>query len=312
MMTRNEAANWLLERDNFAILTHRRPDGDTIGTAAALCRILRAQGKTAHVLVNPGVTELYAYLLGGLTKEAAEKNDVIVSVDVAAPNMLPEEFQQYLGRIGLRIDHHGTAASFTEQELVDPGVGACAEIVYDILMEMWMDLDKDMAEAIYVAVSTDTGCFRFANTTDHSFLVAAACAAAGAPVYKLNQILFDTNSLAKLRLQAWVVDHVKLLRGGKYALVAIPKAVEQALGIDEDDTQSISAFVRSIEGVCLAATLRETKDGAKMSLRAVPGYDAAAICAKFGGGGHKGAAGASVNMPLEEAAIAVEKAMLEA
>lgn len=312
MMTRNEAANWLLERDNFAILTHRRPDGDTIGTAAALCRILRAQGKTAHVLVNPGVTELYAYLLGGLTKEAAEENDAIVSVDVAAPNMLPEEFQQYLGRIGLRIDHHGTAASFTEQELVDPGVGACAEIVYDILMEMWMDLDKDMAEAIYVAVSTDTGCFRFANTTDHSFLVAAACAAAGAPVYKLNQILFDTNSLAKLRLQAWVVDHVKLLRGGKYALVAIPKAVEQTLGIDEDDTQSISAFVRSIEGVCLAATLRETKDGAKMSLRAVPGYDAAAICAKFGGGGHKGAAGASVNMSLEEAAIAVEKAMLEA
>ena len=311
MMTRNEAANWLLERDNFAILTHRRPDGDTIGTAAALCRILRAQGKTAHVLENSGVTDLYAYLLEGMTKAEAEERDTLVSVDVAAPNMLPEEFEKYLGRVGLRIDHHGSAASFTEQELVDPGVGACAEIVYDILMEMWMDLDKDMAEAIYVAVSTDTGCFRFSNTTDHSFLVAAACASAGAPVYKLNQILFDTNSLAKLRLQAWVVDHVKLFRQGKYALVAIPKAVEQELGIDEDDTQSISAFVRSIQGVCLAATLRETKDGAKMSLRAVPGYDAAAICAKFGGGGHKGAAGASVTMSLEEAALAVEKAMLE-
>ena len=311
MMTRNEAANWLLERDNFAILTHRRPDGDTIGTAAALCRILRAQGKTAHVLVNSGVTDLYAYLLDGLTREAAEENDVIVSVDVAAPNMLPEEFGQYLGRIGLRIDHHGTAASFTEQELVDPGAGACAEIVYDILMEMWMDLDKETAEAIYVAVSTDTGCFRFSNTTDHSFLVAAACAAAGAPVYRLNQILFDTNSMAKLRLQAWVVDHVKLMKDGKYALVAIPKAVEQELGIEEDDMQSISAFVRSIQGVCLAATLRETKDGAKMSLRAVPGYDAAAVCAKFGGGGHKGAAGASVNMSLEEAAEAVEKTMME-
>ena len=311
MMTRNEAANWLLERDNFAILTHRRPDGDTIGTAAALCRILRAQGKTAYVLVNSGVTDLYAYLLDGLTREAAGENDVIVSVDVAAPNMLPEEFVQYLGRIGLRIDHHGTAASFTEQELVDPGAGACAEIVYDILMEMWMDLDKETAEAIYVAVSTDTGCFRFSNTTDHSFLVAAACAAAGAPVYRLNQILFDTNSLAKLRLQAWVVDHVKLMKDGKYALVAIPKAVEQELGIEEDDMQSISAFVRSIQGVCLAATLRETKDGAKMSLRAVPGYDAAAVCAKFGGGGHKGAAGASVNMSLEEAAEAVEKTMME-
>ncbi len=311
MMTRNEAANWLLEHDNFAILTHRRPDGDTIGTAAALCRILRAQGKTAHVLENSGVTELYAYLLDGLTKPEAAENDTLVSVDVAAPNMLPEEFEKYLGRIGLRIDHHGTASSFTEQELVDPGAGACAEIIYDILMEMWMDLDKDTAEAIYVATSTDTGCVRFSNTTDHSFLVAAACAAAGAPVYRLNQILFDTNSLAKLRLQGWVVDHVKLMEGGKYALVAIPRAVEQELGIGEDDTQSISAFVRSIEGVCLAATLRETAGGTKMSLRAVPGYDAAAVCAKFGGGGHKGAAGASVNMPLEEAAAAVEKAMLE-
>ena len=311
MMTRNEAANWLLEHDNFAILTHRRPDGDTIGTAAALCRILRAQGKTAHVLENSGVTELYAYLLGGLTKPEAQEGDTLVSVDVAAPNMLPEEFEKYLGRIGLRIDHHGTASSFTEQELVDPGAGACAEIIYDILMEMWMDLDKDTAEAIYVATSTDTGCFRFSNTTDHTFLVAAACAAAGAPVYRLNQILFDTNSLAKLRLQGWVVDHVKLMEGGKFALVAIPKAVEQELGIGEDDTQSISAFVRSIEGVCLAATLRETPGGVKMSLRAVPGYDAAAVCAKFGGGGHKGAAGASVNMPLEEAAAAVEKAMLE-
>lgn len=311
MMTRNEAANWLLEHDNFAIVTHRRPDGDTIGTAAALCRILRAQGKTAHVLENPEVTALYEPLLEGLTKPEAGETDTLVSVDVAAPNMLPKAFEQYLGRIALRIDHHGSATSFTEQELVDPGAGACAEIIYDILMEMWMDLDKDTAEAIYVAVSTDTGCFRFSNTTDHSFLVAAACAAAGAPVYLLNQKFFDTNSLAKLRLQAWVVEHVKLMKGGKYALVAIPRAVEEELGIVEDDMQNISSFARSIEGVCMAATLRETKDGAKVSVRAVPGYDAAAVCAKFGGGGHKGAAGASVSMPLEEAAAAVEKAMLD-
>lgn len=312
-MTRAEAANFLLEHDGFAILTHRRPDGDTIGTAAALCRLLRAQGKTAHVLENAEVTPTYAYLLEGLTKAEAEEDDTIVSVDVAAPNMLPGEFERYLGRIALRVDHHGTASSFTERELVDPDTAACGEIIYDILMEMWMDLDAQTAEAIYVAVSTDTGCFRFANTTDHSFLVAAACAAAGAPVYKLNQILFDTNSLAKLRLQAWVVDHVKLLDGGRYALVAIPNAVEKELGIQEDDMQSISAFVRSIEGVRMAATLRQTADGGtKMSLRAVPGYDAAAVCARFGGGGHRGAAGASVAMNLEEAAEAVEKAMLEA
>ena len=310
-LTRNETADFLMKSDRFAILTHRRPDGDTTGSSAALCRILRKMGKTAYIIRNDEVSDRFAWLHQGLTKEEADENDTIVTVDVASPGMLSAQFEKYLDRIALRIDHHASATSFTENELVDSSAGACAEIIFDLMEYLWVPMDEWIADAIYVGISTDTGCFRFSNTTDHTFLVAAACAAAGAPVYRLNQILFDTNSLAKLRLQAWVVDHVKLMEGGKFVLVAIPKAVEQELGIGEDDTQSISAFVRSIEGVCLAATLRETPGGVKMSLRAVPGYDAAAVCAKFGGGGHKCAAGASVNMPLEEAAAAVEKAMLE-
>jgi len=312
MMTRNDAAAWLHIHDDFCILTHRRPDGDTLGSAAALCRILRQAGKNAHVLANPEMTERFAFLLEGLTKEEAGEQDTIVCVDVAAPNMLQRNAAGLENRCALRIDHHSTATSFTPNELVDPGAGACGEIIYDILMELWLELEKAAAEALYVAVSTDTGCFRFANTTDHTFLVAAACAAAGADIYRLNQHLFETNTLSKLRMRSWIVENLRLFADGKMAIVAIPRAVEDLLGVTEDDMDNISSFPRTVAGVEMAATLRQTKDGqTKISLRAVPGMDAAAVCAKFGGGGHTGAAGATSPLSLEEAAKAVKEAMLE-
>lgn len=311
-LTRNETAEFLQANDNFCILTHRRPDGDTVGSAAALCRVLRKLGKTAHILENPEVTPRFAWLLEGLTKETPEETDTVITVDVASPGMLPKAFEHLAEKTVLRIDHHGTATSFTEFELVEPHAGACAEIIYDILMELGLELDAETAEAIYVATSTDTGCFRFSNTTDHTFLVAAACAAAGARVYQLNQELFETNTLTKLKIQSWMIENMKLYRDGKVALVAIPRSVEQEIGVTDDDMDNISNFPRTIAGVCMAATLRETADGdTKISIRAIPGWDAAAVCAKFGGGGHKGAAGASVRMTIEEAAKAVETAMLE-
>ena len=132
-------------------------------------------------------------------------------------------------------------------------------------------------------------------------------------MYQLNQELFETNTLTKLKMQAWIVDNMQVFDGGKLALVAIPRAVEAEIGVTDDDMDNISNFPRTVSGVCMAATLRETKDGtSKLSVRAVPGYDATAITEKFGGGGHKGAAGATMNLPIEEAAKAVKAAMLEA
>ena len=312
MMNRTEVARFLAERDRFCILTHRRPDGDTVGSATALCMGLRRLGKQAWVLDNPEFTPRFAYLYEGLTKTVPEEGDVLVSTDVASPNMLPKEFEQYLGKILLRIDHHGSATSFTPEELVDPKSASCAELIYDILVEMGLELDRDVATAVYVGTSTDTGCFRFANTTEHTFRTAAACALAGADIYGLNQQLFETNSLAKLRMHAWMVENMKLMDDGKLAIVAIPRAVEDLLGVTDDDMDNISSYPRTVAGVCMAATLRQSKEGeTKISVRAIPGYDAAAICARFGGGGHKGAAGASTHLELEEAAKLLESYMLE-
>lgn len=311
-LTRNDTARFLLEHDGYTILTHRRPDGDTTGSAAALCLGLRQLGKRAHILENHEVSARYQWLHRGLTKPAAEDGDVIVSVDVASPSMLPDAFQPLLGHIQLRIDHHGSATSFTDGELVDPGSASCAELVWDVLSLMGVKADQAIGEAVYVGASTDTGCFRFSNTTAHTFSAAAECARAGARIYELNQELFETNTLGKLRMQGWIVDHMRMLDGGKMAICAIPRSIEKEIGVTEDDMDNISSFPRTVAGVCIAATLRETADGAtKISVRAVPGYDAARVTERFGGGGHKGAAGATVKLPLEEAALAVEKAMLE-
>lgn len=310
MMTRLDCARWLREHDDYCILTHRRPDGDTLGSAAAMCLGLRSIGKRAHVLENAETGERFLWMMEGLTAPAGE-HDTVISVDVAAPGMLPKAFQELRERCVLRIDHHGSATPFTQQELVDPSAGACAEIIYDVLVEMGAELTPAVADALYVGVSTDTGCFRYSNTTDHTFAVAAACAKAGARVYALNQALFETNSLAKLRIQGWIVENMRIFGGGKLAIVAIPRAVEDMLGVTNDDMDNISSFPRTVAGVCMAATLRQTKGGeTKISVRAVPGYDAAALCEKFGGGGHKGAAGASSPLPLQDAAKAVEEAML--
>lgn len=311
-LTRNETAQFLRERDHYVILTHRRPDGDTLGSAAALCLLLRKIGKTAHVLHNPEAFPRLSWLVDDLSREVPEEGDCLISVDVASDDMLPKAFKQYQNHITLRIDHHGASTSFTEFEHVDPASASCAEILYDLAVEMGVELDRELAEAVYVGASTDTGCFRFANTTGHTLRTAAACVEAGARTFLLNQELFETNTLARLKIQAWMIDHLKLLKNGTLALAVIPRAVELELGATEDDMDNISSIPRTVVGVKVAATLRESPEGdVKLSVRAVPGYDATKLAVQFGGGGHVGAAGAHIRMTLDKVLPLVEQALLE-
>ena len=312
-MTRAEAAEYFRTYNDYTILTHRRPDGDTLGSAAALCLGLRKLGKNAWVLNPTESLDGLGWLLADITKDFADPGDTIVAVDVAAPDMLPRDFAELAVKCRLRIDHHGSATPFGWAELVDADSASCAEIISDILELLEVEPDEDMADALYVGVATDTGCFRYANTNAHAFTVAARCAAAGADVAGLNLELFETNSLAKLRLHAWIAENVKLFGDGQLAIVAIPKAVEERLGVTDAELGNLSSYARSIAGVCLAATLRQGKYGeTKISVRAVPGWDAAAVCERFGGGGHPGAGGATSRLSLEETAKLLEEYMLDA
>lgn len=310
MMTRLEAAAWLRSHDRYCILTHTRPDGDTVGSSAALCLGLRKMGKTAHILENTELSGKLLLLHEGLTKPAAEDGDTIICVDTAAADMLLKAGSHLADRVQLRIDHHGNDRSFAANELVEPGMAACAEVIYELLVLLDVALDEKIGLALYAGVSTDTGCFRFANTDAHSFRVAAACMEAGAKIYSFNQNIFDTNSLEKLKVQSWIVENTRFFRDGKAALCALPKAVEAMA--TPDDMDNISGFLRSVEGVEVCALLREMDGFTKLSVRAIPGYDASAICAVFGGGGHKGAAGANMKMTLSEAEKAVEPVLCAA
>ena len=309
-MTRNECAAFLARQDHFCILTHTRPDGDTMGSASALCLGLRQLGKTAHLLHNDEASPFLDRCQQGLTKARPDAHDTLVCVDVASPGMLPESAKPLLGRIDLRIDHHGSATSFTPEELVDPGAAACGEIIYDVLMAMGAELTGEIAWRLYVAISTDTGCFRYANTTANTYRVAAACAETDADLYPITMELFDTTSIPELKLQNWMVDHAQFYCGGKVAVCAIPGEMEKA--VSKEDLEGISGFLRSLEGVKMSATIRQTETGCKVSVRAVPGYDAAAVCRKFGGGGHRGAAGASLTVSPGEGAKLLAEALKEA
>ena len=309
-MTRNECAQFLLRHDNYCILTHARPDGDTIGSATALCVALRQLGKNAHVLENGEASPFLTRCLLGLTVKEPDEDDTLICVDVASPHLLPGEHQQYLPRLALRIDHHFSAVSFTAEELVDSASAACGEIIYDLLCEMGAEMTKDIAWRLYIAVTTDTGCFRYSNTTAHTYRVAAACADTGADLYPITQELFDTTSISELKLQNWMVEHAQFLCGGKAAVCAIPKSMEE--NVSKEDLEGISGFLRSIEGVKISATLREIEGGSKVSIRAVPGFDASEVARQFGGGGHKGAAGATLAMPMNIAVGVVGGALKNA
>ena len=310
-MTRNECAAFLRQNDNFCILTHADPDGDALGSAAALCLGLRALGKTAFVLENPQTPADLAFLCENLTVAEPAENATLVTVDVASPRIFMKNPTFDPAKIELRIDHHGRSTSYAPNELVEPQMASCADLIYEILLELGVALTQQMAVALYTGVSTDTGCFKFANTNAHAFQVAAACAATGADLQSINQAMFDTVSLGKLRLQSWVTEHTQFHADGKVAVCVMPKGLAKSLGAQDSEMSGLSGFVRSIAGVKIAATVQEQENENKISVRAVPGYDASAICEKFGGGGHKGAGGASSTLSPEETGEKLVEAMLE-
>ncbi len=310
-LTSPDTVAFLRGNDRFAILTHSYPDGDTVGSSAALCRILRQGGKTACVVENPQLPAIYAPLLRGLTAPAAGESDTIVCVDVAAPHLLPEVFHPYLGRIALRIDHHGGDECVSRHELVDSSCGACAELIYELACAMGIALDVPTAEALYTGLVTDTDCFRFANTTAHTLAVAAACVAAGADNYGINRSIFENRISQRLKLQSYIGDSMQTFFEGRLAIVTIPLAVQTQIGANREDLNNILNFLQALSGAQVAATLLEDAPRrTRLSLRSLPGFDCSGVAAAFGGGGHRVASGANMDLDLKTAAQAVRAEML--
>ena len=296
-LTPAEAAGFLLSHDNYTILTHRRPDGDTVGCAAALCLALRGLGKSASVLNNPQNTERYAPFLQGLLTE--EPRGCIVSVDVSSPVQLP---MNYSSDVELCIDHHGSNKGFAARTCLEAEAGACAELIYKVLLELGAALTPEIATALYVGVSTDTGCFRFGNTTPQTLRTAACLIEAGADYKTINRNIFEIKSRGRFGLEGYLTANMELYAAGKICVCMLPQTVIDSLGANEDDADSIAGFTRTLEGVEIGALIRDLPGGqSKVSLRTDSRFwDASQICGLLGGGGHAAASGATLSCSMEE------------
>lgn len=312
MKTVEQAARWLLERDEFLILTHRRPDGDATGCAIALCLGLRSIGKTAWIWANPQFTPRYAGRLEGLTAGEVSDTATIISVDLASESLLPLNGGQFAGKCLLSLDHHPSNTGYAAETLVQPQCAGCGELIWDLLKALDVSITKEMAEAIYIAISTDSGCFRFANTTARTFRTAAAAVDCGADIAPINRELFEVKSRGRLRLEARLMENMEFYADGKIAIACLPQRWVQELSVTEDDLDSISGFPRTIDGVCVGVMIRDSEPGkAKMSVRTAAGCNASRICEHLGGGGHAAAAGCAIPGTLEDGKQAVLRVLKE-
>ena len=286
-MTTAEAARLLLGWDELLLLTHVRPDGDTVGSAAALCQALRDRGKTAYLLPNPELTATYA--------------------PYAAPYAAPEGFvPRHV--VSVAIDHHPSQEFFARETCLEAESAACGEIVYNIITLM-TPLTPEIALPLYVAVSTDTGCFVYSNTTARTHRIAAALMDCGIDVAPVNKALFRTKSRTRLAMEAWMAEWAEYYDHDRVVVMQIPLSLCLDYKATEADVEELSSLAALVEGADCGVTLRELKDGrVKISLRTGPRVNATEVCALLGGGGHAAAAGATLHGTLGE----VKQAVLQA
>lgn len=303
------SAQFLRERDGFLLLTHRRPDGDAVGCAVALCRALRKLGKTAWVLPNPDATALFDPYWGDTLSPADFRPDTVVSTDVASEGLFPSNAEGYKGKVDLCLDHHPSNTGFARYNCVEADKAACGELIYRVVTQ-WFPVDAAIALPLYLAVSTDTGCFVYSNTTPHTHRVAAALMETGIDYAGVNKRHFRTKSYVRLRLESRMVETMDLHDGGKTAIAAISLRDMADFGATEEDVEDIAAVVGQLAGVHTAVTIRELKPGeCKLSVRTAADLDASKVCALLGGGGHAAAAGCSVMGSVEEAKAAILNAI---
>lgn len=309
-ITISEIASQIVQRDNILILFHASPDGDAMGSASALLMGLRNLGKTAALSCCDPVPKKFEYLFEKLENPFWEENqftpEYIISVDVADINLLGTLKDKYRGKINLAIDHHASHNDFADIDYLDANRSANAEIIFQLLQNMNIDVTPDMASAVYTGITTDTGCFRYRNTTADSHEAAAKLIKLGAAAGDINQRIFETKSRSQMEAEIKILGSMEFFFDSRCAVIAITRALMAETGLLEEEMDSFVSKPREIDGTVIGIALKERKDGGfKISVRTNPPANASVIAAQLGGGGHAGAAGGTYNGNLEETKKAV-------
>ncbi len=292
-MNFKDCAELLKKHDNFLLLTHKNPDGDTVGSAAALCSALRRIGKNACVMPNPGLTEKLKSCIVPFHAPEGYAPDFVLAVDIATEGLLTPG---YTGGVDLCIDHHPTNTYYAASTLVCADRSSCGEIVLEIIKALRGSITKREATLLYMALATDNGCFRYSNTNAASFRAAAELLRFGADNAGINMRFFRTASPARIKLEGLIYLSMSYYREGKIAVAEITQDMMRETGASEEDMDDIAALPGRAEGCALSITIREQTDGTcRLSLRSTEEVNSSDICAVFGGGGHALAAGCTIS-----------------
>lgn len=295
-----ECAKLLLQQNNILILTHAHPDGDTLGSGFALCRALMQIGKKARVINDDEIPKKYNYLFDDIEFENFEPS-YIVAVDVATENLLGSLQDKYAGKIDLCVDHHLTNTEFAKKLLLRDYPAAC-EIIYMLINEMGVKIDKKIADCLYTGISTDTGCFRYASTTAQSYRIAAELIEMGADNGKINRAMFETKTKTYVALEKLALNNMKMFCNDRVAVITVTQDMYAKTGSNEQETEALAPLTRQIEGVEIGITIREKANKTcKASIRTYESVNAADLAKDFGGGGHAQAAACRFDCSVDEA-----------
>ena len=302
-------------KQNFAITTHVRPDGDGIGSSLGLCWMLRSLGKKADIIVRDGIPISYLQLPGAEEiKQVSEVNGsydaifVIECSDLARPGIEGLE-----NRITVNIDHHSTSAHFGTINWIDATASAVGEMIYNLCKAIGGRITREIAECVYLAIVTDTGSFHFPNTTERTLKVASELVKAGAKPAQISELVYNSYSWSRIELMRQVLATVKRDESGRVAWMRQTlemSAESEAVDGDNNGFVNMPLAAKDIQAVVY---MRETLPNAyRVSLRSKDGINVARIAEKFGGGGHKNAAGCRVEGDWDEWENKIVTAMSEA
>ncbi|HBT95076.1 MAG TPA: recombinase RecJ [Coriobacteriia bacterium] len=310
----------LLEEPREVVLCgHLNPDGDALGSILALAALLETMGHTVTKLLPkgdkaPGLYDFFDGYEGGYKFTAAgaygKTPDLFIVVDAPNKDRLGEAVEVF-DRAGdtLVIDHHPDYTGFANHYLGDVGAPATGLLVWKLIRACKATITPVMAMGCYVSLMTDTGHFAFQNTTADAFIAAGEMVAAGVSPSLANTLVYDTRSIGSLELDSRLISRLAFAGGGKVVYSWVTLADFEELGISRDETEGLPTILRSVKGVEIAILLREEKSKIRVNLRAKGDYDVGAFAHRFGGGGHKAAAGFTTYGTLKEAeAMILEEA----
>ena len=296
-----------------ALITHVNPDGDGLGAQAALAEALEGLGKKV-VLWNqdkPGERYAFLNLEGRYATPAACDLALVLDTSVLSRIGTASQHLALAKEVGV-IDHHAGSEPFGQHAWVVATAASTGSLIAELLKDLGVTLTPSIASAIYAALAHDTGCFRYSNTSAESFALAGELKAAGADTAAINVELFESRPAAAVKLWAKALSALEIGNGGKSAIAVVTQAMLDECGATKEDSDGVVEAARAIQGVEVAALLREDKGAVKLSTRSKKWLDVNAMCAVFGGGGHHRASGATLKMGLAEAKIALAAAIAEA